>query len=292
MQITRKDLSPTKVELTVAADQQQLQDTKAHVLKDLAKDVNMAGFRKGHAPQALVEKNVDQSVLQSQFLDHAINDLYVAALTQEKLRPVAQPEVSVKKFVPFDALEFTAVVEMIGTIKLPDYKKIKLTKTVETTTEKDVTTVLNDLRTRGSEKKEVKRAAKEGDEVTLDFTGVDAKTKKAIDGAAGTDYPLVLGSGSFIPGFEPEIIGLKAGTEKTFDIVFPKDYGSKDLQSKKVTFTISVKAIKEVALPKLDDAFAAKTGPFKTVAELKADIKKQLQIEKDNQAPNLFLLLR
>lgn len=288
MQITRKELSPTKVELTVTADEQQLQDAKAHVLKNLAKDVNMAGFRKGHAPQALVEKNVDQSVLQSQFLDHAINDLYVAVITQEKLRPVAQPEVSVKKFVPFEALEFTAVVEVIGAIKLPDYKKIKLTKTIETTTEKDVTTVLNDLRSRGSEKKEVKRAAKEGDEVTLDFTGVDAKNKEAIDGAAGTDYPLVLGSGSFIPGFEPEVIGLKAGEEKTFDIVFPKDYGTKDLQNKKVTFSISVKMVKEVALPKLDDTFAAKTGPFKTMVELKADIKKQLHIEKDNQAQRSF----
>lgn len=288
MQITRKSLAPTKVELTVIADEQQLTATKAHVLKDLSKDVNMAGFRKGHAPEALIEKSVDQGVLQSQFLDHAINDFYVEAITREKLRPVAQPEVTVKKFVPFSTLEFTATVEVVGAIKLPDYKKIRVVKKVEATTDKDVTAVIDDLRARDGEKKEVKRASKEGDEVTIDFSGVDAKTKTAIDGATGSDYPLVIGSNTFIPGFEPELIGLKAGEVKTFDITFPNDYGSKELQNKKVTFSITINAVKEVVLPKLDDAFAAKVGPFKTVAELKADIKQQLQTEKENQAQRTF----
>jgi len=288
MQITKKSLSPTKVELTIAADQAFIDRVKEHVLGDLSKSVNMAGFRKGHAPKALIEKNVDQATLQSQFLDHAINDLYVEAATQEKLRPVAQPEVNVTKFVPFTTLEFKATVEVVGKITLPDYKKIKLTKKAETTTDKDVTAVLDDLRRRDAEKKEVKRAAKDGDELVIDFAGVDAKTKEAIAGATGTDYPLTLGSGAFIPGFEPELVGLKAGEEKTFDITFPKDYGAKELQSKKVTFTVTVKTVREYDLPKLDDAFAATVGPFKTLAELKADIKKQLQAEKDNQSQRNF----
>lgn len=270
------------------ADEKQLQDLKNHVLKDLSKDVNMAGFRKGHAPLALVEKNVDSTVLQSRFLDHAINDMYVQAATEQKLRPVAQPAVNITKFVPFTTLEFTATVEVVGTITLPDYKKIKMTKKVEPTTDKDVAAVLDDLRRRDSEKVEVTRAAKDGDEVVINFSGVDAKTKKAIDGGAGNDYPLVIGSGTFIPGFEPELIGLKPGEEKTFDITFPADYGSVDLQSKKVTFTVSVTTVREVVLPELTDEFAAKVGPFKTVAELKTDIKKQLEAEKENQAQRTF----
>jgi len=288
MQVTRKDTTPTKVQLTIAADQVFLDTTKEHVLADLAKDVNMAGFRKGHAPKALIEKSVDQSTLQTRFLDHAINDLYVEAAIQEKLRPVAQPEVSVTKFVPFTALEFKAEVEVVGKITLSDYKKIKVVKKVEATTDKDVTAVLDDLRHRDSSKSDVTRAAKDGDEVVIDFSGVDAKTKDAIAGATGNDYPLILGSNTFIPGFEPELIGLKAGDQKTFDITFPADYGAPELQNKKVTFTVTAKTVREVTLPKLTDEFAAKVGPFKTVAELKADVKKQLEAEKQAQAQRVF----
>jgi trigger factor len=288
MQSVKQNLSPTKVELTVTADQTFMDRVKDHALGDLAKNVNMAGFRKGHAPKALVEKNVDQATLQTQFLDRAINDLYVEAVNAEKLRPVAQPEISVTKFVPFTTLEFKATVEVVGKITLPDYKKIKMTKVVEATTDKDVEVVLDDLRRRDAKKNEVKRAAKDGNEVVIDFKGVDANTKAAIEGADGRDYPLTLGSNSFIPGFEPEIVGLKAGEEKTFDVTFPKDYGAKELQGKKVTFTVTVKTVREQELPKLDDTFAGKVGPFRTVAELKADIKKQLQGEKEKQAQRTF----
>jgi len=284
MQTTKNQLSPTKVELTVVADQAFLDKVKDHVLGDLAKNMNISGFRKGHAPKTLVEKQANPATLQSEFLDHAVNDLYVEAVAGEKLRPVAQPEVNVTKFVPFSTLEFKATVEVVGKITLPDYKKIKMVKKTEATTEKDVIAVIDDLRRRDSIKTEVKRAAKDGDETVIDFKGVDAKTKKPISGGAGTDYPLTLGSGAFIPGFEPEIVGMKPAEEKTFDITFPADYGVEELQSKKVSFTVTLKAVREVELAKLDDAFAAKVGPFKTVAELKADIKKQLEVEKDAEA--------
>jgi len=288
MQITRKNLAPTKVELTVAADQAFLDKIKDHVLADLSKDVNMAGFRKGHAPKALIEKNVDQATLQSRFLDHAVNDMYVQAMQQEELRPVAQPEINVTKFVPFTTLEFTATVEVIGKVTLPDYKKLKVARKAETATDKDVDAVMDNLLRREAQKADVTRAAKDGDEIVMDFKGVDAKTKEAIAGAEGTDYPLVIGSNAFIPGFEPALVGLKAGEEKTFDITFPADYTAKELQKKKVSFTVTAKAVREVSLPKLDDAFAAKVGPFKSVADLKADVKRQLQAEKDNQAQREF----
>ncbi|MCA9328055.1 trigger factor, partial [Candidatus Saccharibacteria bacterium] len=212
-----------------------------------------------------------------------LNTLYAEAIQQEHLKPVSQPEVNVTKFVPFTTLEFTLAVDVVGKIKLGDYKKVKVARKADKVTDKDVDAVMQDLLARDAEKKEVKRAAKDGDEVVIDFAGVDAKSKEAIEGGSGTDYPLTLGSNTFIPGFEPELVGLKAGDEKTFTVTFPKDYGAKELQGKKVEFTVTVKRVQEVVLPKADNAFAAKLGPFKSVDELKADITKQIQLEKDRQ---------
>lgn len=283
MQTTIKQLTPTNVELTIVTEPADLTPVKASVLKELAKDVKMAGFRKGHAPDALVEKNVDQSVLQSRFLDAAVSQLYMQALVEERLRVVAPPSVNVTKFVPFTTLEFTATVEVLGEVKLADYKKFSFARANEAVTDKEVDVVIEDLRARSAERHEVERAAKDGDELVMDFTGLDAKTKDPIEGAAGKDYPIVLGSNTFIPGFEPELIGMKAGGEKTFVVTFPKDYGAKDLQSKKVSFTVQAKRVNEVKLSEVDDEFAAKLGP-KTVADLKTDIKAQLGAEKANQA--------
>jgi trigger factor len=266
MQITTDQLAPTKLKLTITADQAELDTIKQHVLKNLAKNVKVQGFRAGKAPAHLVEKNTDPAVLQSEFLDHAINDLYVGLVEQQNLRPVAQPQINVTKFVPFTTLEFSAEVEVVGKIVLADYKKIKLTKAAVSVAAKDIDEVLANLQTRAAVKEPVKRAAKNGDEVVIDFTGTDAKTKEPIDGADGSDYPLLLGSNSFIPGFEEELIGLKADAKKSFDITFPKDYGAAELQNRKVTFAVTVKQVQELVKAKLDDAFAATVGPFKTVA--------------------------
>jgi trigger factor len=288
MQITRDQINPTKVKLAVKPSEDELDNVKQHVLKGLAPNVKVQGFRTGKAPANLIEKNIDPAVLQSEFLDHAVNDLYIDAVQQEKLRPVSQPQVSVTKFVPFTTLEFTAEVDVVGDIKLGDYKKIKLAAKKVEATAKEVNEVIDSLRTRSAEKKEVKRAAKEGDEAVIDFYGTDAKTKEPIAGADGKEYPLILGSGNFIPGFEEELVGLKPGDTKDFVITFPADYGAKELQSRKVNFAVTVHKVNEMVKPALDDAFAAKVGPFKTVAELKKDIKKQLTAEREQEAQRAY----
>lgn len=283
MQIKKEQLTPTKIKLTLTAEQALMDEVKHHVLTDLSKKVKVQGFREGKAPLSMVEKNVDPSLLQTEFLEHAVNRLYSEAATQDRLRPIDQPQVSITKFVPFTELEITAEVEVVGEVKLPDYKKIKLAKPEVKVTAKDVDEVIKNLQTRMAEKKDVTRAAKLGDEVTIDFVGTDAKTKEAIAGADGKDYPLVLGSNSFIPGFEDEVVGLKPGDEKTFNITFPKDYGVKALQNRQVTFAVTANKVQELTSPKVDDAFAAKIGPFKTIAELKADIKKQITAERQQE---------
>jgi trigger factor len=160
---------------------------------------------------------------------------------------------------------------------------VKKTLTKEAVTADDVKKVLESLAVRNAEKKSVERGAKKDDEVVISFKGTDTKGEP-IKGADGKDYPLVLGSDTFIPGFEDNIIGLKSGDKKEFTLTFPKDYGVKALANKKVTFAVTVAQVNELTPAKIDDNFASKVGPFKTVAELKTDIKKQLELERSNQA--------
>lgn len=287
MQISLTHNSETEVKITVVATESELQPLKEHVLNHFRSSVKLAGFRQGKAPLALVEKSIDQSQLQAEFLNEALNQMYSRAVTEKRLRVVSDPEVSITKFVPFTTLEFDATVQAIGDVKLPDYKKIKLAKPEVKITADDVKQVIESLQTRLAEKKDVDRAAKAGDHVWIDFKGVDDKGE-AVNGAEGKDYPLPLGSNTFIPGFEDNVIGMSAGEEKTFTLKFPKDYGVSALANKDVTFTVVATKVQEAVIPKVDDDFAAKAGPFTTVQELKDDIKKQLESERGYEADQKF----
>lgn len=283
MNVRRTDAGSTKVSLLISADGADLTPIKNHVLEHFASKVKVPGFREGTAPAAIVEKHVDQRLLTDKFIEHALNSLYGKAIDQEKIRPASKPEVHLKKFVPFTDLEFETHLDIIGAIQLPDYKKIKLAKKPAEVTTADADGVIKSLQQRFAQRKEVERAAKAGDEIVVDFRSKD-KEGQSLAGAGGKDYPLMLGSGTFIPGFEDNLVGLKNGDKKEFVVTFPKDYGAKGLAGKPVTFAVKVKKVQEVTLPKVDNALAAKVGPFKNVGELKADIKKQLKAEKQMQA--------
>jgi trigger factor len=273
----------TQAVLEITATPEELASVKNKVLHMLAPRVKVAGFREGKVPMEVVEKNIDQATFHSEFMNEAINTLYVAALKEERIRPVGQPEVNVTKFVPFTELEFSMDIPVVGEIKLPNYKKFTAKKQAVKIGAKEVDEVLKSLQTRAAEKKEVTREAKAGDEAWIDFKGTDAK-KEPVAGADGTDYPLVLGSNTFIPGFEDNVVGMKIGEEKSFTVTFPKEYGVKKLQNAKVTFAVTLKRVNEVVEPKLDDKFASTVGPFDTLAQLKEDIKKQLELEADQNA--------
>ena len=287
MHIQRTDKGATQLQLHISAETPDLEPIRRHVISHFTGQVKIPGFRPGKAPAALVEKNIDPKAFQDEFMEHAINDLYRRALDQQKIRPTAQPKIEVKKFVPYSLLEFEAQVEAIGPVTLPDYKKIKLAKPSVSITAKDITDTLDSLRLRMADRTEVERPAKSVDEVIIDFVGKD-QAGKAVSGADGQDYPLILGSKAFIPGFEENLVGLKAGEEKQFAVTFPSDYSVGALQGKKLTFEVKVKKVNELARPKLDDSFASKAGPFKTLAELKADIKKQLTAERQAQADRTY----
>jgi trigger factor len=282
MRVLREDISPTKIIIKVAADAADLEPIRRHVLNHF-KNVKVPGFRAGKAPSHLVEQNVSQQAVLYEFMEHALNDLYRRAVENEQVRPISTPDVQMKKFVPYTDLEFEATTEILGPVKLPNYKAIKVPKKKPEVTAKDVDEVIKSLQARLAERTEADRPARLGDELIIDFNGTD-KSGKPVPGADGKDYPLILGSKSFIPGFEEKLVAAKPGDTKDFEITFPKDYGAPALRNQKVNFKVAVKKILELKEPKADDGMAAKAGPFKTLAELKADIKKQLLSEKQNQA--------
>lgn len=287
MHIEVKNINETQISVTVTAAEAELLPYKQKILNKMAPQVKMAGFRAGKAPISMVEKNIDSSTLQTEFLDEALTQLYSRAISQEKLRPVTKPEVTIKKFVPYTMLEFEVKTHAIPEIKLAKYRALKAKKTAVSVTTDDVAKVIESLKLRAAEKNPVERAAKKSDEAWIDFQGVNTKGE-AVSGADGKDYPIVLGSDTFIPGFEDNIVGMKPGENKTFTLTFPKDYGVKALAGKKVTFTVSLKKVHEVNEPKVDDSFAAKVGPFKSVTELKEDIKKQLVHERQHEADRAY----
>jgi trigger factor len=281
MQVNTQSISKNKTKLSIIADKLELDSMKQHILEHhFQKDVKVPGFRQGKVPLELVEKNSDPNQVQGQFLDEIINDLYSRTIAEKRLKVIDQPKIEISKFVPYSQLEFTAEVDVLEDIKLPDYKKIKLAKgVVKTITKEEINTIIEKIRTQMAERKDVDRASKDGDQVWLDFAGVDDKGKK-VEGATGKDYPLILGSNTFIPGFEENVVGLKANDHKEFTLKFPKDYHLKALASRDVTFTIDVTKVQEIIKPEINDELAVKSGPFKTLSELEEDIKTQLRLEK------------
>ncbi len=285
MKYTTKKLSETKTQTTVTLDKKDLAEAKELALVRLAQEVKAPGFRKGKVPPSVAEKHVSAEMLTNEILDRAINKAIVEVYTKEGTQVLDRPQVDVKKFVPDESLEFSAEAEVLPEITLGDYKKLKVTKPKITVAKKDIDEVLERMQLNFAEKKEVNRAAKNKDEVFIDFHGTD-KDGKDIPGASGKDYPLSLGSNTFIPGFEEGLIGKKVGDEFNLPLTFPKEYHASHLAGAKVNFAVKVKKVNEVVLPKLDDAFSAKCGPFKNVAELTDDIKKELTARKTEEADN------
>lgn len=282
MKTSVKNLSETKVQLTITVDAQGLADAEKVALVKLSKTAKVPGFRKGKVPASVAAKHVDPQALQQQLLDDAISKAVAEAFMAEKIQALDRPMVDVKKYVPGDLLEFTAETDILPAVKLGDYKNLSAKAEKPTVSADDVNEVVERMRAGFAEKKEVTRAAKETDEVVIDFIG--KKDDVAFDGGTGTDYTLKLGAGQFIPGFEEGIVGHKAGETFDLNLEFPKDYHAANLAGEKVVFTTTLKKVSEVVLPKADDELAKKAGQFETIAELKADIKSEITTQKERES--------
>ena len=282
MKTTVTHESDTRVKVVVAADHAELAAAEQVALKRLAKTIKVNGFRTGHVPLEIVKKHADANALAQETLDAALNRAVAEAFLSNDLQVLARPEVEIKKYVPGELLEFTAEADVLPEVKLGDYKKLKVKKAAVNVDKKEIDEVIERIQKGLSEKKEVKRAAKIGDETVIDFVG--KKDGKAFQGGTGKDYPLVLGSNSFIPGFEDALVGLKAGDTKDVKLAFPKDYHAKDLAGQDVVFEVAVKKVNSVKLPALDDKFAAKAGPFTSMDDLRKDIKAEITAQAERKA--------
>ncbi|MBH2007168.1 trigger factor [Candidatus Saccharibacteria bacterium] len=282
MKQSTKHLSETKVELTITVGAEELKNAELVALAKVAQDIKVPGFRKGKAPASVAAKHVDPNDLAQHTLENALSKAVADAFTESGVQALDRPEVDVKKFVPGSELEFVAIAEILPKITLGDYKKLSAKAEKVSVTKKDVDEILDRIKKGYAEKKPAERKAKKGDEVNINFVG--KKDGVAFDGGTAEGYDIVLGSDSFIPGFEDGIIGHKAGDEFDLDLAFPDHYHVEDLKGAKVVFSVKLNEVKEVVEPELTDELAAKAGPFKTVKELEDDIKTEITRQKQQEA--------
>lgn len=281
-----KKLSDSRVEITVTLDAKDLAAAKEHAVEKLAKEIKVEGFRKGKVPAEVAKKFIPENDLNAETIDFAVRSTVIEAFKENEKSPLVLPNVNVTKFVPDEMAEYTATADIIPEVTLGDYKKLGVKLAETKIAEKDIKGVLENIASSFAEKKVVKREAKEGDEVMIDFTG--KKDGKAFDGGSAKDYKLTLGSKTFIPGFEEGIVGHGSGDKFDLELTFPEDYGVKDLAGAKTVFEVLVKQVNEVVKPAIDDEIAKKCGPFKTLDELKEDIRKNLAAQTEHQQLEKF----
>ena len=286
MKITTKQLSDTKLEITVKLDASDLKTARKKAVARLAKETKVPGFRKGKAPADIAETHMSANDINGHALDIAVRTSVPKAFKEAAKDPVMIPEINVTKFVPDEEVEYVATADILPEIKLGDYKKLKVKKPEAKVAEKDITEIIDNIRSAYAEKKAVKRAAKMGDEVIIDFEG--SKDGVKFDGGSAKGHHLTLGSKSFIPGFEEGVVGHEPGDRFDLELTFPKDYHNSDLAGAKTNFNVLLSQVNEVVKPELDDELAKKCGPFKTVKELKDDIKKNLAAQNEQRAMDKF----
>ena len=277
MQTSLEHLTNTRVKINIEASDSDIESFKQSALRLLATDVNVAGFRSGKAPLNLVEKHIDPNRLSQQVLELALDRLYSDTIVKQGLRPVNNPSIELKSYVPYSQLNFTAEVDVIGKITLAKYQNLSVTKDNTKVSVKDVDEVLKRIQDQLATLEEVDRAAKIKDLLVIDFEGVESNTKEKIPGASATDFNIILGSKTLIPGFEEALVGCKKDQQKTFDLTFPANYQVNSLKNKKVTFSVTINKVQQRKLPFIDDQLAKQAGPFNDLSELKSDIKKNLE---------------
>ena len=275
-----KNANEVKLEITIEAE--KFENAIKKVYFQNAKYFNIPGFRKGKAPQAIVEKYYGKEI----FYEDAFNDIaseeYEKAVEENKLEVVSRPKIDIVNMEKGQDVVFTAVVSTKPEVELGKYKGIEIEKIEYNVEDSDVESNLKQMQEKNARVTSVETPVENGNIAVIDFEGfVDGK---AFEGGKGENYSLEIGSGSFIPGFEDQVIGMKIDDEKDVNVKFPEDYFSKDLAGKDATFKVKVHEIKKKDLPELDDEFAKDVSEFDTLEELKNSIKQRLINENAQKA--------
>jgi len=248
-----------------------------------AKYINIPGFRKGKAPMAIVEKHYGSEVFYEDTFNEIVPEEYERELKENNIEAVSRPNIEVKQIGKGQDLIFTAVVQIKPEVKLGKYKGIQLNKVEYNVSEEDINHELGHMQERNSRLVTVEdRSVEDGDITVIDFEGfVDGV---AFEGGKAENHELTIGSKTFIPGFEDQIIGMKIEEEKDINVKFPEEYFSEELKGKDATFKVKLHGIKKKELPELNDDFAKDASEFDTLEELKASIKEKLEHENEHKA--------
>ena len=278
-------LEKSRVALTIEANAAEFEAAVNKAYLKMRGRIMVPGFRKGKAPRRLIESMYGAEVFYEEAINLAYPGLFDEAAQQEKLDTVGYPEVELLS-ADKNGFSFKATVAVKPEVKLGKYKGLTAPKDTVKVTEKDIDGELQPYIQRATRMVDVDRKAKKGDTVNIDFEGF--MDGKAFDGGKGQGHDLELGSGSFIPGFEDQLVGVKAGAEKDVVVTFPADYGAEELAGKEATFKVKVNAVKEKSVPALDDEFAKDVSEFETLAELRKDLGDKLTQRRERQARNAF----
>lgn len=274
-----KNMAKLTIEVSAAEFEKALEDA---FLKNKNK-ISVPGFRKGKVPRQMVEKMYGPEIFYEDAANALIPDAYSKALDECEEDIVSSPEIDVTQIEKGKSFIFTATVALKPEVKLGKYKGVKVEAAEVIVTDEEVDAKIEKERENNARTIEVTdRPVKDGDMTVLDFEGfVDGV---AFDGGKGENYPLTIGSGAFIPGFEEQLVGAEIGKEVEVNVTFPEDYQAEELKGKAAVFKCTIKEIKEKELPALDDEFASEVSEFDTLEEYKKDVKETLTIEKEKAA--------
>ena len=282
MQVTETKSEGLTREFKVALPAKEIEEKISFRLKELAKTVSLPGFRPGKVPVNVLRKKYGPSVM-GEILERAVNDSSQQALAEKGLRPAMQPEIEVTSFEDGKDLEYTISIEILPEITPADFSKIKLKRLVPTTNQSEIAEVLENLAKTHGESQTISEARKSkiGDVLLIDFLGrVDGEE---FVGGKAESYELTLGSGTFIPGFEEQLLGVKAGDKVEVKVAFPENYGAAELSGKDAVFEVTVLELKETMPVAIDDKLAKKVG-MENLDALKISVQEEQEREFNNMA--------
>jgi trigger factor len=283
MEIKINSLQKSKKEIIVSLNQKDLLPFKKEALEELNKKLQINGYRLGKAPLSIAENHLPSLNIYERMASLAIEKVYPKIIKERKIQAIGHPNINITKIVPNQEVEFKAEVSVIPQIELPNYQeiiqKIPTTKKESSVVEeKEIEQALIWLQNSHANLEQKDSPAQKEDIVTIDYQ--IKENKNLIENGKDKNYAFILGKGNFIPGFEDNLIGMKAEEEKNFELVVPKDWAQKNLQNKKLTINVLLKEIKTKKLPPLDDKFAQSVGKFKNLEDLKKNIQESLLLEK------------
>ena len=283
MSLQVEKLEKNMAKLTVEVPAEQFEKALTTAFNKNKSRFNIPGFRKGKAPQAMVEKMYGVEVLYEDAINEALDATYGDAVTESKLDVVSRPEIDVVQVEKGKELIYTATVAVKPEVTLGEYKGIEVEKASAEVSDEDIEAELKKVQEQNSRLITVEdRAVEDGDQTVVDFEGFVDGTP--FEGGKGEDYPLTIGSHSFIDTFEEQLIGKNIGEECEVHVTFPEEYHAKELAGKPAVFKVTVKEIKRKELPELNDEFAGEVSEFETLEEYKNDVKSKLSLKKQKDA--------